>query len=471
MGSAKVMVLMVVLMMTVPVSAQKFWTLEECITYAFDHNLTLKQRALAVKQAEIGKKEARMASLPSLNGNVSNGYNFGRSIDPFTNQFVQQNITNYRFGINTGVVLFNGLQIYNNNKMQQQLVEASRFDYEVTQNDIGLNIANAFLQVLFAQELLKSGFEQVKATEEQLNRTETFFKAGRLPESAVLDLKAQLANNQLTKVNAENQLSMAKLNLFLLLDLSPEENEVITPNLDTLPREETLNPDQLYLLFSARAPELKAAQSRYNASLMSLRMAKGAYSPRLTLGADISTLYSENFRQVTATRLVGYSPQLDPGLNTVLVPIQQPTAYEVTPFSNQLNNNLGQTVGLQMSVPIFNNYRTAAGVQRAQLEVDNNKISLGINENNIKRQIRQAYTEYQAAKARYQASLYSYQAQEESFTYATKRFENQLLSSPEYRILENNKQAAYFSMVQAKYELMFRYKILEFYKTGNIRAN
>lgn len=453
-----------------PIRAQKAWTLEECISHAHQNNLNLKLQEINVQNAKINLTEARMQPLPSLNASVNQGYNFGRSIDPFTNQFVVSSLSNSRVSLSTGVTLFNGFQIYNTMQSRKHLLAASKFDLEVSKNDLGLNIANAYLQVLFAKELVKSNEARVQSSEVQLQTQQKFKEAGRVAENAVLDMEAQVANDRLNLVNAQNQLTMAKLTLFQFLDLNPDSNEVATPALDSIPDAGIFSADQLYTAYLQYAPELKAANSRLESGVFSLRAARGAYYPRLMLGADINTVYSESNLQRSST-VLGFSRLYDANGNVIsTVPVSTFSSDGVTPFSQQLSDNLGQTVGFSLSIPIFNNYRTLASVKRARLNYESTRINSLLTENTLKRQITQAYTEYMAAKSRYTASKQNRDAQKASLDNAEKRLEANLISIADFRILQSNFQIAETNYIQAKYELMFRYKIIDFYKHGSIKA-
>lgn len=461
--------LMVSLFISQSAIGQKLWTLDECLKYAEEHNLTLRQNQLNVKQVEIGLEESRYRRLPNLNGSVGNIYNFGRSIDPFTNANVQRNSENWRFSLSTGVVLFNGFQIHNTIKQQQQMLYASRFDEEVAKNDIGMSIANAYLQVLFAKELVGVAKEQVKSSQLQLERAEIFFNAGRAAESMVLEMKAQLANDQLNLVNAENQELMARITLFQLLMLPPDGNDIAIPETDETPEIEIYNAGQLITLYRSKAPELKAAEKRAEAGMYAWKVAQGAYSPRLTLGADIGTLFSNQAQTPQYGDPYLYQQYYDIAGNPVgQIPVPNVTGSSITPFGNQMNNNLGQTIALNLSVPIFNNYATRAGVKRAEIGYQNALLNQEIINNTIDRQVTQAYNEYVTAKARFEASKTSFEAQENSFRFAEKRYEENLISEVDYRIFLNNLISARSNYIQAKYELMFRFRIIQFYKNGSV---
>lgn len=461
--------LLVALFLCQSAMSQKLWTLDACLRYAEEHNLTLKQNELNVKQAEIVLEESRYRRLPNLNGSVGNIYNFGRSIDPFTNANVQRNSENWRFSLSTGVILFNGFQIHNTIKQQQQNVYASRFDQEVAKNDIGMSIANAFLQVLFAKELVGVAKEQVKSTQVQLERAEQFFNAGRAAESMVLEMKAQLANDNLNLVNAENQELMARITLFQLLMLPPDGNDISIPETEETPEIEIFTASQLITVYRSKAPELKAAEKRAEAGMYAWKVAQGAYSPRLSLGADIGTLFSNQAQTLKYGDPLVYQQYYDGSGNPVgQVPVPNITGSSITPFGNQMNNNLGQTIALNLAVPIFNNYATRAGVKRAEIGYQNALLNQEIVNNNIDRQVTQAFNEYMAAKARFEASKTSFEAQENSFRFAEKRYEENLISDVDYRVFLNNLISARSNFIQAKYELMFRYRIIQFYQNGTI---
>lgn len=461
--------LLLVVLFSTSGNAQKLWTLQECLDYALEHNLNLKQNELTVKQAEIGLLESRMRRYPNLNGSASNVYNFGRSIDPLTNANVQRNSTNLRFGLSAGMILFNGFQIHNTIQQQKYNLYASRFDEEVAKNDIGMNIANAFLQVLFAKELVQTNTNQKTATEFQLERAEKFYAAGRLPESSVLDMKAQLANDNLNLVNATNQEWMARVTLFQLLLLSPDSNDVSIPEIDEIPDAGVVSAGHLLSMYQEHAPELKAAEQRVNAGEYGWKVAKGAYYPQLSFSANLGTLWSDQAISPTYGNPLYYQVYYDANGNpTQPVPIPNVTGSSTTPFGDQMNNNFGQTMALSLSIPIFNNYSTKGGVRRAEINYKTAVLNKQITYNNVERNVTQAYNEYVSAKARFEASKASWEAQEASFQYAQKRFDEKLISSVEYNVILNNKNVAYSTYLQAKYELMFRYKIIDFYKHGTV---
>ncbi|MDX5320823.1 MAG: TolC family protein [Bacteroidota bacterium] len=461
--------LLPILLFCSSLNAQKLWTLDECLTYALEHNLSLKQNELAVRDAENTLLQAKMRRLPSLNGSASNVYNFGRSIDPLTNANVQRNSANWRFGLSSGLVLFNGFQIQNSIQQQRNMVYASRFDEEVAKNDIGMSLANAYLQVLFAKELVKINTEQKKSTALQLERAEKFYEAGRVAESAVLEMKAQLANDHLNLVNATNQEWMARVTLFQMLMLSPDSNDVAVPEISEVPDAGVVSAGHLLSLYQEKAPELKAAESRVNASQYGWKVAQGAYSPQLAISANLGTIYSDQALMPVYGPTLFYQQYYDAnGVPIAQVPLPNVTGTQTTPFGDQMNNNFGQTVALSLTIPIFNNYQTKGGVRRAEINYQNTVLAKQITWNTVERNVTQAFNEYLSAKARYEASKASKEAQEASFAYAQKRYDEKLISPVEYNLVLNNLISARSNFIQAKYELMFRYKIIDFYKNGTV---
>jgi outer membrane protein len=453
------------------VNGQKYWTLESCIDYAYENNPTLKQRKLEIKNNQINVTEAKMSVLPSINAGINQGINYGRTIDPFTNQFVVSQINNAQFNLSSGTLLFNGFQIYNNIKSQQQSLLASKFDNEVAKNNLGLTIANAYLQVLFAKELLRVADERMKSILAQVERTEKFFAAGVANKDALLTINGQKASEALNRTQASNQVRLANLTLWQLLDLNPDENDVIVPEVDSITDLNVQNATQIYNAYALHAPELEAAKHRLEASDFTLKSSRGAFYPRLSFGANIYTIYSDNFRQASDYKTIGYQAFFaQPDLNTgIFEPISIPASFKVTPFNTQLKDNLGQTIGFSLNVPIFNNYRNVAAVKRASLSKENIRLGNETVRINLKNQITQAYNECLAAKESFQANKANYEAQKLSFENNQIRFEQKLISDIESSVFLSNYNQAQSNYLRSKYELLFRSKVIDFYLNGAIQ--
>lgn len=465
--------LLISLFLVVPLagSAQTVWTLEDCINYALKNNVTVQQSEAQLDIAGNNLQQSKLALLPSVNGSASHNYNFGRSIDPFTNTFAVQQIQSNNFSINGNVTLFNGLQNQNTIKQRTADRRAAKEDLEATKNNIALNIASAFLQVVLSEEVVKINTEQIATTKQQLERTKKLVEAGRSAINAELDIRAQLANEKLNLVNAQNQLKLAYLSLWQLMMKEPNDEDKIqkpglTQNFENLP---AYSSSGVYNNFSTGAPEIKAARFRINSSNYGYKVAQGARSPRLSLNASISTLYSESFKTLGGYTTIG-TRQLytDANGNPVVVPYQVPTTSEVTSFNNQLSDNLGHFVGLSLTVPIFNGGQVRSAIKNAKSNIKVSELNYKQAENNVYREVSTAVTEYEAAKAKYESAKENLEAQKKSFEFAESRNNAGLMNFAEFALIKNNYTGAEISLAQAKYELLFRMKTIEFYNTGNI---
>lgn len=446
-------------------NAQKAWTLQECIDYATKNNLSIQQSGLNVKDARTTRDQSMLNTLPTVNGFATNNYNFGRSIDPFTNSFSNQQIRNNSFGVSSSVTLFGGLQNIQNIKQQELLYKASMYDMDNSMNNLSLSVANAFLTVLLNEEILSAARLQSENTISQLDRAEKLYAAGSINISNVLDLKAQKANEELSIVNAQNQLQLAYLSLWQLLEMPyDEKNTVSKPKLDAPKVVEEPLAGQLFNSYSGRGPDIQAAQTRALAARYSLRAAHAGRSPRLTLNGNINTTYSESFLQSTGSQQIGTQVlYIDNNGNPVTVPYSIPTGYEITPFNTQLSNNLGKSLGFTLSVPILNNWSVNSNVQRAKVNMQRSKLNEQQVRNQVYRTITQATTDLKAAKARYEAAKNSFDAAGNSFRNADQRFKLGAMNFTDYSLAKNNHTRAETTMIQAKYELIFRMKVVDFY--------
>lgn len=452
-------------------SAQTTWTLEECINYALENNITVKQSEAQLEISSNNLRQSKMALLPSVNGSASHNYNFGRSIDPFTNTFATQQVRSNNFGINGNLTLFNGLQ--NQNTIKQRTAEraATKEDLKATKNNIALNIASAFLQVVLNDEVVAINKAQIQSTTQQLERTKKLVEAGRSAINAELDIKAQLATEKLNLVTSENQLKLAYLSLWQLMMKEPNSEDKITkPGL--IQNFENLPPyiaSGVYNNFSQSAPEISAAKQRINSSNYGYKIAKGSRSPRITLSGSINTLYSQSFKSLGGFETIGTRELYrDVNGNPVVAPFQVPTTSETTPFSEQLNNNFGRFVGLGMSIPIFNGGQVTSAIKNAKTNIKVAKLNYKQAENNLFREVSTAITEYDAAKARFNSSKENLDAQKKSYEFAQARNDAGLMNFAEFALIKNNYTRAEISLAQAQYELLFRMKTIEFYNTGKI---
>jgi outer membrane protein len=461
----KIVVFSLFAALSTAVYAQKVWTLQECLDYAAKNNLVVQQSGLNVKDARNSRDQSVYNMLPTANGFATNNFNFGRSIDPFTNTFSNQQIRNNSFGVSSSVTLFGGLQNMHNMKQQELLYKASRYDLDNTLNNLGLQIANAYLTILLNEEILLAARIQSDNTKTQLDRAEKLYSAGSINISNVLDLKAQKANEDLNVINAQNQLQLAYLALWQLLEMPyDEKNTIEKPRLAEPAVMEEPVAAQLFNSYTGRGPDIQAAQTRALASRYALRMARSGRSPRLTLNGNINTTYSESFLQSTGTLQLGTRIlYYDNNGNPVSAPYSIPTGYEITPFNTQLSNNLGKSIGFTLSIPILSNWTVNTNIQRAKVNMERSRLNEQQVRNQVYRTITQATTDLKAAKVRYAAAKNSYEAAGASFRNAEQRFNLGAMNFTDYSVAKNNHMRAETTMLQARYELIFRMKVVDFY--------
>jgi outer membrane protein len=444
----------------------KKWTLQECIQYAMQNNLQIKQRQLTQESASITLKQSKAERLPNLGASVAHNYNIGRSIDPFTNQVVEnQLVRSNNFGLNGSWNLFSGFQVKETIERNQLQMQVNELDLQTTQNDIALQVASAYLQILLNAELIKSAEVQLNSTDLQIERTERLVSAGILPELNVLELRGQRANEELTKINAENAYERSKLQLLLLLQLTDLNNfDVATIELNVNGEAAIQDsPEKIYATAESTLPQIKAAQERISVSEKNIRIARAGVYPTLSLGAGVFTNYSS---LATRVRNVNFTEQRvftnDP--NIFIVTAQPRAELESFPFFPQLENNLRYGVQFSLSIPIYSNLRIKSNIatntiQREQVKIQSEQIR-----NQLRQEVLNAYFDAQAAAKSYNAGVLQVQALRASFDAAEKRYNAGAMNILDYNLSKNNLQRAEINLIRAKYEYVFRQKVLDFYQ-------
>ena len=445
------------------------WTLERCIQHANKSNLSVLQTAAQLDNAAADLLQSRMDRAPTLNANSSIGINSGRVIDPFTNTFEERSIGSNQIGAQAGVPLFSGLQIHNNIKANKMAFMASQQDLEVTRNNIALSISNLYLQALLAQQLLEIAESQLDITQTQVARTEKLVNAGALSLDNLLNLKAQLGNEELNVINASNNAINGLINLALLLQLPDPESFSIV-QVTRLDPGLQLDADiqGVYSTAESNQPQVRASELRMEQARYSLAAAKGARSPRLTAFANMSTVYaSTNLRVLNPSNpiLSGETPigYVQGDVSQVVVRPNLSFDTEVVPRFSQFNNNFGYGLGLSLSIPILNNWQVNTQIRRAKNGMILSDLQYQTTKNQLFTEVARAVTDYKAALSRVQANDRNIEAQRASFTFSEIRFNQGLLNAIDYLNTKNRLQIAESNLLQAKYELLFRAKILDFY--------
>ena len=431
-------------LMSFSANAQEEWSLEQCLSYAIENNIQIKQSGLQTESARLDKTQSLAQLFPNLNASTGFNTNFGRSIDPGTNQFVNDQVNSNNFRVGSNVTLFNGLRLLNTFKQSQLDVLAAEYDLQGLSNDISMNIATAFMQVMFSEELLSVAQEQLDISSEQLERTRKLVNAGSLPEGGLYDVEAQYSSNELQVINAENALSAAVLALKQILNLPAstafriKRPEVDMP-LDGLAGKTV---GTVYDHALNNWPQIKARETKLESARKSEQIAFATYTPSLTANASISTFYSSSFEDIDLT------------------------TFERTPipYGDQLDRNLSESIGLSLSIPIFNGLQSRTSVKKARLGRMNAELQLQDQKNQLYSSVQQAYNDAQAAKRQFDASDKSVKATEKAFEYAEQRYGVGMMNSLEFNTASNNLARVKSELLRAKYDYIFKMKVLDFYQ-------
>ena len=435
-----VMLLSVLLIKVSDAGAQETWSLERCIHYALENNITIKQQELNTLINENSLLQSRMSRLPSLNANTQQSFNYGRSLDFTTNIYEDQNTRSFSYNASSQVTLFNGFQITNTIKQNDLNLMASLTDLDKLKNDISLNIASAYLQILFNKELLAVAENQLNIANQQVERTRKLVEAGSLPQGNLLEIQAQEASEQLRVVNARNRLSLSYLTLTQLLELPSMDNFAIeVPDLEHIP---VHGPDYqvepVYDTALENQPQIKSSEYQLASSETGLSIAKGNRSPRLFLSGNYGSGYQEIITGPYADR-------------------------ETPSFEDQLRNNARTSISLGLSIPIFNAWQVNSAISNARIGVLNAEYSMQRTKNQLYQEIQQAYADAVASHENYLATEKALESIEESFRYTEQRFEVGMVTTVEFNQALNQLAMTRSDLLRAKYEYIFTTNILEFY--------
>ena len=430
--------------------AQQSWSLKDCLKHAAENNLTIKQAALNTSLSKNALTQSKLAVLPSFNTNASHSFNFGRSVDPYTNTFTLDKVRNNNFGASTSVTLFAGFQNINNIRMSNYDYLASKYDTEKIANDISINIITAFLQLMYNKELVEVNEDKLALSRLQVNRVSEMVDVGRLPKGNLLDTESQMAQEELQLINVQNQLDIAFLNMKQLLDLDASYSfDITVPELSIPESYAVRNSEELYKTASGNLPDVKSAIAKVQSAERSLAIAQGGRSPRLSLFGSIGTGYSDARQKITGVDSLSLVP-----------------TYSNYPFEEQLEDNVSQSFSFSLSIPIFNAWQVNSSISRAKIGVLQSQYNLQQAENQLRKQIEQANADALAAHKKYLASQKSVQALSESFRYTEEKYNVELVSTYEYNDAKNRLFRAEADLLQSKYDYIFKIKILDFY-TGD----
>jgi outer membrane protein len=453
----------------------KKWTLQECVDVALENNLRVKRSLYGVQNFETFLLQSKAAFLPTLNGGGSYGQNYGRAVNPVTNLYVNRNSNTINVQANASWTIFNGLRIQNTFRQSQRDVQAANADLAKAKNDVILNVVTFYINVIFNKELFENAKYQLNSSQQQLERIKKQVAAGALSISSQLNQEAQVATNEVNLINQENALNLSLLQLKQSMQLPAATlMEVVIPELQPQDLVLSQTAEDVYVIALTAMPEIKSANLKVESSQFAVKAAKGNYYPRLTFNAFAQSNYSSISNglrtQQDGTVSVGTTPiGVTSGNQQVFGYVPNTTIVsESYGEGDQLKDNLFKGMSLQLNIPVFNGLQTRTSVQRAAINREIAEIVVTETQNTLRQSIETAYNDATAASKTYASSLKQVAAQEEAYRMNKQRFELGALSFVEYQISENDLYRAKSDLTRAKYNFIFKTKVLDFYQGKRI---
>ena len=419
-----------------PLSAQQSWTLRQCADYAIKHNISIKQKDNQRKQRDIQLSTAKNSRLPDLNASASESFSFGRGLT-LDNTYTNRSTSSTSFSLGTSVPLFTGFKIPNQIKLNQLNLEAATKDLEKAKNDIRMQVAKAYVQILYDTEIAEVAHRQIAIDSAQVVRLEAFVQNGKSSQAALSQQQSTLAQARLTATQADNNLQLSILALTQLLEFpSPEGFSIVRPAFSTTPATSLagVSPDAIYQEALAMKPEVQAEQLRLTASERSIKIAKAALYPTLNFSAGLQSNYYKT------------------------------NGMQADPFATQMKNNFSQYIGLNLNVPIFTRFQARNSIRSARIDYDNQQLQLENVKKTLYKEIQQVYYNAVAANSKYHSSEAAAQSSKDAFTLMQAKYENGKANITEFNEAKNNYLKAESNLVQARYELLYQHALLDFYR-------
>jgi outer membrane protein len=449
-------------------SAQEKWSLQRCIGHAQDNNLTIRQSQANVAVTKLSEKQAKAARLPSISANSDFGEQFGRTIDPSTNEFREANIAFNSMSLNASVALFSGGQNYHNIQQAKINTQAAELDLQQTANNLALQVATGYLSVLQNTELLANAQNRADLSRKQLTNTQKLIEAGNLPAAERFTIEAQIAREEQAVITAQNNVDLAYLSLKQLLQLEPDyPMEVERPllNVSTLDTD-NLNLTAVYNDASNSLPVIRASEMRILSAKKGIELARSAYYPTLSAFGNLRSNFSSAARDFVPNgqRIPGQQVEVVVGGTTQQITfLTDGGDLNRTPYFTQLDRNYGQGIGISLNVPIYQNGRTRLAVEQAKLNVVNSELQANQARQQLKNDIQTAIASAKSAKKQLEAAQRSFDASQIAYTNSEKRFGLGAITTIELSTAKNNLDIARNDLTVAKYDYIFRQKILDFY--------
>lgn len=416
--------------------AQETITLQQAIDKTLTNNLQIKQSQLSESLSDLNLKQSQLALYPNLNASINQNMGWGRN-QVASGLFLNTQNYNLSTGVSSGVDLFNGFSKINQIKQNKVLLAAGATNTEKVKNDLTLSVITAYLQILYNKDFLKAAQDQLIVAKQQLNQQQQLLDVGNKTLADLSQSKSQVATAELNVTNAANALSISYLNLAQLMDIpSATVYDIQAPLIDSFKNPSTkYNAEEVYGNALAIFPDIKLAALNTQAAKLGVSVAKGNLYPRLSLSGSFGSAYFYNY--------------------TANIPNQA--------FREQLKNNISKSVGLSLAIPVFNGLQAKAGVKRANINYMQTANQELLAKNNLNKIIYQAVADLKAAESRYQSTTNAFTAQTDAFYVIEQRYNVGLVNALDYSTAQTNKNKAEIDMIQAKYDLLFRAKVIDYY--------
>jgi len=421
--------------------AQEVLTIQQAIERMLQNNLTIKRAVLNVSSATVDLQQSKAALYPSLNGSIDNSMNFGRSLNGATNQLITQNFYAGNGGLNTSIDVFGGFRKINQIRQNKILLEAGNSNLDKIKNDLILQVVTSYFQVVFNVELLKASKEQLTVAQQTEEREEALLEAGNKTLADISQAKAQVATAELNVTNAQNQLTISYLTLSQLMEMRSDNDNysVVAPTIQEIATaRKSYNINEVYNSSLAIFPDIRLAKLNREAAEKGVAVAKGSLYPTISLGGGLGSRYSY---------VLGKSA------------VSAPDPH----FSDQISNNFYQSIGLSVSIPIFNGLSAKSNVRRAKINYEDFKLQESLTKNTLNKVIAQAIADLRAADSRYSSTQNTFNAQKDAFNVIEQRYNVGLVNSLDYNTSRTNMNKAETDFIQAKYDLLFRSKVIDYY--------
>ncbi len=456
--------------------AQKIWTLEDCINYALENNLDINKQLFTVESNKDALLQSGLNMLPNLNANGSNVWNYGQTIDQYTNTFASTTVRSNNFYISSNVTLYSGLQKLNTYKENKINLLASQYEVDVTKNSISLMVAGYYLDILFNLELLDVAREQLQITTAQAERIEKMVAAGSSAKGDLLNILAQKATEKLNVVSAENRLYISSLSLQQLINLPVTRDFTVEkPMLKAVQApKDKITVDVIFDHAMKTRPEIKSAELRVESAQKRLAIARGYVQPTLSLSGSWGTGYSGVAQEIdpdVPAKIVFDSIGFTKPSGEAVMIGQADYSYRTKSFGDQLKDNSNQTVGFYLNIPIFNGWQGRTAISQAKIQKSQLELDLGIVTRDLRKNIEQSYADASSALQKFSASQDKVDAQEEAFKYAQQKFDVGVMTSFDYNNTKKELTLAQSQLLQAKYDFIFKTTILDFYMGNPIKID